>query len=122
MGSFAPTGCKWMSLSGATSTATRWPSNGVGGVTATAGSSITASATRSVAYGLLLTATANGNVVISNHAGTALTGHTIPVTTTTVVPLYIPLGGPDGMSFATGISAKADTSGISFDLYFNQEE
>lgn len=121
MGSYSPrAGCQWASYSGATSTANKWPSNGAGGVTATNTSSVLFGAAGTKVFGLLLTATANGNIVISNYAGTAL--HTIAVTTTTVVPQYIPIGGPEGISVATSISSNPSASGIDYALYFERSD
>ena len=118
MGSYALSGCKWLTIVG--TTANHWPLDGLGAGTPTNTLSLTASAKRTTVYGILITVTAAGNIIIANHAETALTGHTIAVTATTVVPQYIPLGGPEGLEFPTGISASASAAGITFTVYFDQ--
>lgn len=127
MGSYSPTGCRWMSFTGAAgtnTTATRWPSDGAGGVTATNTASLTAAMSSSNVYGVFLinAGAAGGNIIIKDHSGTALPGHTIAIVAGTTVPQRIPIGGPDGLVFPTGISASVSAVDIQCSIYFNKGE
>ena len=123
MGSYSPSGCAWMSFTGAAGVTTaRWPSDNAGGYTATSTASTTASATSCTVYGILLKVSANANIIISNHAGTALVGHTIPIVAGSTVPQYIPLGGPEGLVFPTGISASVSVDTVQCSIYFSRTD
>jgi len=124
MGSYRMDSARWLTCVGATPNVPLYPTTGVGGSTSTAASSELVSAKSCVVYGVMLYATANGNVILSNAAGTALTGHTIPVLVTTVIPQFIQVGGAEGLlvAGAGGFSASGDQAGINFDVYYSRND
>lgn len=105
-------------VSGAVSTSPQYPTDGIGGATTTAGSSGLVNARVASVFQILITAVANGNIVIENHAGGG--DIIIPVTTTTVVPAPICIGNDDGSPFTGGARFTASASGIDFYAFYDK--
>lgn len=109
----------WINVTG---TAAAYPSNGIGGTTLVAASSVLVDADVVVIDGFLLLsadAGATSVTVMQQDGVTAIV--TLTFAAAQACPLYVPLGGPDGMIWATatssGISVKTsnvNTTGVLF--------
>jgi len=104
--------------------ATRYPSDGAGGATATATSSELASSPHCTIYGFTVHTVGATDVTVTfvNPAGSALanTG-TYLIKTTYVAPGFIPIGGPNGLGInvAGGFGVTIDVA-CSITVYYDR--
>ena len=118
-------GAKWMYVD--TTGNDYYPTNGVGGVGTTSTGNTTAGARWCKVYGVLvMTASGAGATTITvetdNGAdgATAMTGLAIPIAQSQACPLYIPLGGEDGISIPGPVAAATSSSSTKFVLFYDK--
>ena len=118
------TGCQWMFVDTTTGTE-RYPSNGIGGTTATSASNATIGARAVKVYGFTVIASGAGATTITlgvdNGADgmTAGTGLAFGIAAGQATPFSVPLGGPDGLVL-NGPLAASTTSTTTFLLYYEK--
>ena len=102
-------------------TTAEYPSNGYTGAGSTTDTdSILETASKTLVDGLLLYAahTVGTTITIETHGGTEV--HAIPIALNQACPLYIPLGGPNGLEVNSGIRAKTSNTATKAWLYFRR--
>lgn len=113
----------WAVVSSATAS---YPTDGRGGVTTsatvnifTAAGNSTAPPRQTLVDGLLITAkAADATITIFAMDGTTALQVVTITAASQLVPMYIPLGGPNGLAIAGGISFATSNTGTTAYLYF----
>lgn len=102
------------------STSAQYPSDGIGGATATAASSTLASANQVFIEGILVVTahTAGTTITIMDHDGSTAIHSPISIAASQACPLYIPLGGKNGIEYSAGISCKVSNAGTTCYVYY----
>ena len=101
-----------------TSTSASYPSNGLGGTTLSPTSSVLVGHSTAIDGFLLLSAdTGATSIQILSHDGTTNI-LTLTIAASQACPVFIPIGGPDGMRWNNGISVKTSNTNTTGVLYF----